>query len=347
MRCLATIGMLSVLLSSCLVLIQPPRVFYEEQNPAPPDYENPSHWAALPWKQDNADLVPSGTGLSDKQERARADVFFIHPTTFISPTSWNAGVSNPFINRITDGTTILHQASVFNGSCRVFAPRYRQATLYSFFDLENSGKKALDLAYEDIRTAFEYYLEHYNNGRPIIIAAHSQGSYHGVRLLRDYFDSWPLQERLIAAYLPGMPVPENTFRSIPPCDSSGQTGCFITWNTVGWGSKIDFLGNSVCVNPLTWNRTPGHADAARNLGGVRRSFDGIDPYVTDAKASEGHLWIHAPRTKGYSTLAKDNYHTLDYNLFYMNIRENAACRIQRFLSEHPEYREGKVLSLNQ
>ncbi len=41
---------------------------------------------------------------------------------------------------------------------------------------------AFDLAYEDLKTAFENYLKHYNKGRPIIIASHSQGSLHALRL---------------------------------------------------------------------------------------------------------------------------------------------------------------------
>ena len=61
-------------------------------------------------------------------------------------------------NDLTDSWVMRDQASVFNECCRVFAPRYRQATLYSFQDNSGSGEKALDLAYEDVRTAFLYIL---------------------------------------------------------------------------------------------------------------------------------------------------------------------------------------------
>ncbi|GIR73695.1 MAG: hypothetical protein CM15mP76_04220 [Prochlorococcus sp.] len=71
-----------------------------------------------------------------------------------------------------------NQASAFNGSCNIYAPEYRQATYFSFFDKDDNGKKALDLAYEDIENAFNYFLEFFNNGKPFIIAAHSQGALH-------------------------------------------------------------------------------------------------------------------------------------------------------------------------
>ncbi|MDV7392758.1 DUF3089 domain-containing protein, partial [Arthrospira platensis SPKY1] len=159
-------------LSSCLV--KPMGSFADQSRPPAPDYAQASGWAALPDRTDPADWTPA-PDLIDRQAEAKADVFFLHPTIYIGKKGekgWNGPVDDPGLNERVDNSTIQYQASVFNGAGRVYAPRYRQAHLHSYFAKDtSSGYQALNLAYEDVRRAFEYYLEHHNQGRPIIIAS--------------------------------------------------------------------------------------------------------------------------------------------------------------------------------
>jgi len=172
-----------------------------------PDYADIRYWAAHPWKKDPSDSISKG--IKDEAIDTSVDVFFLHPTTLTDKESqgkiWNADINDAELNAKTDFSSILYQASVFNKSCRVFAPRYRQAHIYSFFSKDTvSSKAALDLAYQDIKTAFEYYLKFYNKGRPIIIASHSQGTFHAGRLLKEYFENQPLQKQLVLTYINGL-----------------------------------------------------------------------------------------------------------------------------------------------
>jgi hypothetical protein len=237
----------------------------------------------------------------------------------------NADIDNQRVNAFTDRTTIRLQASVFNGSCRVYAPRYRQASLFAFLD-RNNRQKALDFAYQDVKAAFVYYLEHYNRGRPIVIASHSQGTFHAARLVRDFFDHDPaLAKRLVVAYLIGGPAIDGSFATVPPCDSAKQTGCYITWNTMLIGSD-PLYENCTSVNPLIWSRAKDYAGPLRNLGSVPRTFDRVDHYLIGAQcAANGALWIDKPSKKGYPGLR--NFHLCDYGLFYIDIRENVRQRI--------------------
>jgi len=149
---------------------------FDKYTPPPePDYSQVDAWAALPWTHDEADTVPLGAGVKDGQSTAQVDVFFIYPTLDFRTDEWNANIYNKSLNNLIERTAIRGQATVFNSSCRVFAPRYRQAVLSSFTDKTGNGQKALDLAYSDVKKAFQYYMKHYNNGRPVIIAGHSQG----------------------------------------------------------------------------------------------------------------------------------------------------------------------------
>jgi hypothetical protein len=319
-------------LSSCLA---PVRSFEKGKKTSPPDYSQEKYWAALPSKKDSADAVPYGSSLKEGQQYAKADVFFIHPTIYLTGRKWNANVNSKRLNRKVDRSTIQHQATAFNGSCKVYAPRYRQAVLASFANLYGNGGDALNFAYQDVKTAFEYYLKNYNNGRPIIIASHSQGTWHAERLLKEFFDNDSLmREKLVAAYIIGGVVKKNAFKNIPACDSATQTACVICWNARKWGMESDryFEGALECVNPLTWKTDTLAAPASLNLGSIPFEFNRIDKEVADAKVTpKGLLWVHKKNSVGYNS--PKNYHILDYNLFWMNIRENVKQRIDAYFEK--------------
>jgi hypothetical protein len=325
-------GMICLIITGCF---RPGHPYSYYTHPAAPDYSLDENWAALPEKRDSADSVPFNTNDKDGQQDAKADVFFIHPTLDFSRKNWNGDVGDPDLNNLVDKYPIRMQASVFNGSCKVYAPRYRQATLYSFLEKKSSsGDSALNLAYKDVLSAFDYYISHYNHKRPFIIASHSQGSRHAFRLLTDRIENDPeLRKRFICAYAIGF-VPENCYENIPPCDSASQTGCLISWNTYLYGSspKFKVIGcNEYCTNPLSWNKNETEIGAAENLGGVDRNFM-IYPNITGAKINNGVLWVHKPLVGKFFRLGK-SYHVSDYSLFYMNIRENVKRRIDSYFKK--------------
>lgn len=324
-----------LLFSGC---IKPWHDFEGYPPPPVPDYSQESSWIALPWKHNATDTVPLGSGLKDEQATAKVDVFFIYPTLDFSSDGWNADINNQQLNAKIDKTTMRQQASVFNGSCRIFSPRYRQATLYSFMDKTGSGAKALNLAYSDIRRAFIYYMAHYNKGRPIIIAGHSQGGLMAYRLLKEFFDTTVLRQKLVAAYPIGTEINKDSLKNLKVGDSAAQTGCYVTWNTVRWrgiqGERMREHFKGVCVNPLSWREDSIYIEPKYNLGGISYSFKGIIPNVVGAACRQGALWISSPGGAFHSL--GGSYHIYDYALFYMNIRQNVAQRVQAYLNEHPE-----------
>lgn len=324
-------------LTGCLWLLKPGHDFRTPAAAPGPDYAQDSLWAALPTRRDSADALPRAAGLHDRQATAAADVFFIHPTTYYWRGHWNADLARGRLNRYTDRTTIRQQASVFSAAGRIYAPRYRQATLYSFFDDKTpDGSEALDLAYADVKAAFQYYLAHYNQGRPLIIAGHSQGTTHATRLLHEFFDNDPqLRKRLVAAYLIGFQVKPDEYQTIRPCPDSLATGCFVAWNSSERGFDYPPYHGLAVTNPLTWALDTLRAPAALNRGGVSLDFKGIDPHVTDAQIHRGLLWITPPKAGGYPRFRlpgrpelRHSFHIADYALFYMNIRENAQARVR-------------------
>lgn len=308
-----------------------------------PDYSNLDNWAAIPLKHNPSDSVPKPL-RSNYFADTLADVFFIHPTTYTDNAKafgWNAPTNDALLNAKTDYSPILYQASIFNAIGRIYAPRYRQAHLSAYFPKTQADSlhalAAFNKAYDDIKKAFEYYLQHYNHGRPIIIASHSQGSTHAIRLIKEFFDGKPLQQQLIVAYVLGMPVPEHSFQNIKACNYPQQTGCICSWRSFKEGylpayvQKENF--NAIVTNPLTWKASEPDTNRLANKGAVLKNFNAVIPHVVNAVIEKNVLWMEKPHFFGSFFLHTKNYHIADFNFFYMNIRENVAERTKAFLEK--------------
>lgn len=106
---------------------------------------------------------------------ADADVFFICPTVYGGDKdSLNMPMDDEDAKSDFLGATNMEKG-IYDSDARFFAPYYRQAGLNAYELPAEDREEYLSLAYADIKEAFLYYLEHYNNGRPIILAGFSQG----------------------------------------------------------------------------------------------------------------------------------------------------------------------------
>ncbi|MCB9235184.1 MAG: DUF3089 domain-containing protein [Bacteroidia bacterium] len=313
--------------------------FDQVEVPAAGDYSDPFMWVAHPNQKDWADTVPVDT-LKDRQETAEADLFFIYPTMFNSLDYWISPLNDSIQNERVETRPIKHQASIFNGSCRIFAPRYRQMTYGGFFCADSASKrKSLLTAYSDVKAAFEYYLAHENKGRPIVIAGHSQGSFHGKMLLKEFFDGKPLQDQLVAAYLPGWPIQKDYFNSLEASDSASQVGAVCTWNTFLWGyipEMAHYYKGAICTNPLSWKSDGSYGSQPCSKGMVFYKYNKIYNKVCDAQENEdnGYLWVHKPDIPQKMFLTMKNYHVADFNLFWLDVRKNVAQRLTAYQELH-------------
>ncbi len=336
------LAFLSCGLVSCARQIRQVNTHYDRQIlPPAPDYSKAAHWAALPDKRDAADSVPLKSNLRNNQSTAASDVFFVYPTIYTGKPDkqypWNADVTDETMNREIQESTILNQASIFNGTCRVYAPYYRQAHLFAFYtSVAGDRDQSLELAYQDVKTAFLYYLEHYNQGRPIVIASHSQGSYHTMRLIQDLVDGKELQKQLVMAYLIGRAIPRDAFKNIRPSESPDQLGAWAAWNTFARNyfpkTYDQYYPKALSVNPLLWNTSEAFASKELNTGGVGLKFTMI-PQLADAQNHKNMVWINKPYVKGRGLLRTKVWHRADMNLFYNNIRDNVALRVTKFLNQ--------------
>ncbi len=312
-----------------------------------PDYGQIQYWAAHPDKKDPSDSIPKPLN-KDLKATDKADVFFVYPTSYLDtnkPTGWNASLNDARLNLYTDYTSILNQASIFNQAGRIYAPRYRQAHINSYSPKNSADTlkalAAFELAYQDVKTAFEYYLAHYNNSRPIIIASHSQGSTHTKRLLKEFFDNKPLAKKLIAAYVVGMAIDPGDYIQLKACETPTSTGCICAWRTYQEGYIPDFVVkekfNSIVTNPLSWSNNDLKVGREMNEGSVLYNFNKIIPHVADAINHDGILWTKKPHFLGSFLYKTSNYHIADYNFYYLSVRQNAVDRVNSYFKSNSTY----------
>jgi len=332
--------------------------------PPAPNYADPAAWAALPGHdhKDAADLVPIGETVGDRQAEAGVDVFYIHPTTYRGRDNWNQSLDDAKTNTWTDVSVIARQAAAFNGCCRVYAPRYRQAATAALYAKDDSGDKARNLGYDDVKDAFRYYLDHYNDGRPFILAGHSQGTFMIQRLLEEVVDASPIRPQLVAAYAIGIGFPTGLFgqqyKTITPCAKPDDTGCLISWNTFGRGGagkaaaernasryearfKTREGSETLCVNPLTFALDTPDAPASMNRGSLpgvaaEGPLPALKPGLIGATCADGALYVDIPESEDFKLLILpgQNLHFHDMDLFFKNIRDNAILRAETFLKAH-------------
>ena len=255
--------------------------------------------------------------------------------------NWNSDIYNLENKKRVKDIAIQYQASAWTGAGKVYSPYYRQVHYRSFYEpyTSNGGKKAGVVAYQDIKSAFEYYLKYFNQGRPIILAGHSQGAFHCKLLIRDYFDGKELQNQLVAAYIPGVKVDDSEFKSIYHLKGPKETGGYLNWNTFQNKRKpkkgkhpafYSWKKTQFVTNPITWsNERVSNIDDHKGLF----SFDKkIYPKALSVKIYDGILWSSFPKIDNSNFMLRtiSNYHFGDINLFWKDIYENAILRVNSF-----------------
>lgn len=303
------------------------------------DYSKAEHWLN----------VPTST---EKQ----VDVFYLYPTTY-SP----ADQSDPSISTIDDAGMMANaklaydrQATAFETVANIYAPFYRQDNL-SPVDREET---IAGIPTTDATAAFEYYLKHYNNGRPFILVGHSQGADVTSNLLSGYLKEHPdVYQRMVVAYVIGYTVTEDYLAANPHlkfAEGPDDTGVIVSYNTeapevLAPGNPVITAG-ALAINPINWKRDETLATAAENLGSIGLNKDGsavrnaegiIAPVMNFADAqidldkgalicSTVNVDIYSP---GSATFGKGVYHTFDYPFYYFNLRQNAENRSDKYLEK--------------
>ena len=332
-----------------------PKIPFQTYQPPPaPNYLDKKAWA----------LLPRSAGQTSGFE-GPADVFFIHPTTYDGGKDWNAPIDDEKSAAALDRVMLPNYAGPFISAGRVFAPRYRQASLYSQLTLREDPRDARAFAYRDVLAAWRVFIERYNHDRPIVIVGVEQGGLLASRLLaEEVAPNTALRERLAGAYLIETVVPASEYGPQSPlsaCTARAQAYCVVAW-TVARGPLQQQLDRSLvwnrnqlvvmdedhalCVNPLT-GTVNGVATARANLGaanatgvewGTRPAFL---KHQVDARCDpSGLLRVSRPNSQTLKVVGSwtDHLKVPGFNLFYADIEADVRARVATLLgrSDFPE-----------
>ena len=325
---------LSLLSISCSIKYKTSE-FKLSETPTQPDYSNKESWAVLPdlWNPYLEEIVGN-------PKLKKSDVFYIYPTLFLDKKNprWNADIFDSSVRDDILKKAVAYQASAWVKAANLYVPFYRQAHYRIFVNpYSEQGQEAGILAYKDIKRAFEYYLKHYNQDKPIIIAAHSQGSLHAKKIIQEFFDGKPLQKNLIAAYLVGVKIEKSMFKEIKALQLPEATGGFVSWNTYKKNRlpkryKDRFQGG-VVTNPISWN-TEKKTQESQHLG-VLYSDKKIYPQSLSLEIIDGMIWSTLPKVpKRFFLSFVKNYHFADINLFWADIQKNAVKRTEAWFQQN-------------
>ncbi|MBO4648871.1 MAG: DUF3089 domain-containing protein [Lentisphaeria bacterium] len=312
---------------------------YKARIGAAPDYSRKSCWYKIP------------------NITKDVDTFFVYPTEYLGTNQGDpdyAPLDNPEMLEGVKNVDHKYMASVYEGSTNLFIPYYRQA---GFRFEADAWKKTGDIRtaltgipYDDITAALDYYFENYNNGRPFILAGHSQGSAICTLVLQKYFRKHPeYYKRMVAAYIIGFSVTKDELKANPHLKfATGErdTGVIVSWNTEGPKNveknvpNVATLPNAVSINPLNWKLDATYAPASKNLGS-------LVPDEKTGKTRIGDLGADAQVAPGRGVIVTNakfepmemtelfgpqSFHNGDYLFYYNNIKDNVAKRIAAYLS---------------
>lgn len=335
-----------------------PKVPFQTYSPPPaPDYAEGSAWYLAPnprnaWK------------ASDPP----ADIFFIAPTTFDGGGDWNGPINDARAERLFRRTMAPNYAGPFVRVGRIFAPRYRQASLYSLLTLRDDARDARRFAYEDVAAAFRQYRDEYNKGRPFIIVGVEQGGTLGARLLAEEVVPHARMSRLIAAaYLIETAVPADA-PPLKPCDRRAEPACLAAWVSAGqgdleavrnvldrslvWGpgGQLDNLNGRepLCFNPLLGAVSDAPAPPRLNQGAANATgleWGARPPFLTRqvaAHCEDGVLRVTRPKSTALKPTGSwsDRRKVPGYNLFYADLEADAKARLAALMAE-PEFEAAK------
>lgn len=327
-------------------------------------YQSPDMWFSRPgmgalndparWQPVMSDITPGApVPAADDAETAPPPfaVFFIHPTSFLDGSQWNAPLDD---SDSQDRARLLVRgmASAFNQASEIWVPRYRQATFGAFLTDLPEGQRAIDAAYADIEQAFDFFLSSVPADRPIVLAGHSQGALHLMRLLEKRVAGTELADRIVMAYPIGWPVSvEHDLPSLglPACVTASQSGCVVSWAsfaepadpgmffsrykaTRGLDGQIRGDSPMLCVNPLT-GTLGGSAGVELNLGTLvpNEDLSGGELVARAVPAScdeSGILLIGDPPEMGRFVFPGNNYHVYDIPLFWSNLQADVTRRVR-------------------
>lgn len=298
-------------------------------------------------KVDTVDYAQSESwayyGIGEGKE---ADLFLICPTVDMGKNgNYNMSMEDAATRESFVGALNMEKG-IYEDCTTMYAPYYRQMTFPVYSMTEEEMKPYLEIAYRDVAAAFAYYMEHCNNGRPVILAGFSQGSQLLLMLLEEYFDDPAYSDKLVAAYCIGWRVTEDDLSKHPHlkmAEGEADTGVIISFNSEAEGVEDSIMvpagTKTLGINPLNWRTDSTPADKSLNEGAcftkysgeIKKEIPGLTGAYLDETRGTLRVTDVSPTEYSNSLFPDGVYHLYDYQFFFRNLQKNVAVRLDSYL----------------
>ena len=307
-------------------------------------------------KEEAAEATASAVDYSDRSnwvyygigEDKDVDLFLVCPTVDTLDEE-NMSLENEVMKKYFEGALNMERG-IYEESARMYAPYYRQAAMNSYTQEAAERDRRLEFGYRDVSDAFAYYLEHENNGRPIILAGFSQGADMCYRLMGEYFGKEEMQEKLVACYAIGWACTDELMQKYPqivPAESADDLGVVISFDCEAPEVTETFVNpagqKAHSINPLNWKTDGTPADKSENLGACFTGYDGkiaseaaqlCGCYIDEER---GTLKVTDVTPEEYPAkidiFPEGAYHIYDYQFFFRNLQENVGHRVELYMEQ--------------
>jgi len=301
------------------------------------DYSNDDNWVSI-----------------QKDGTKEVDVFYIYPTVAMETENEDGFASISEMENMAH-VIRLAQASAYEESCNVYMPFYRQIAMSVIDNCNKDNATFLSLldnskAYFDIVAALDYYFENYNNGKPFVLAGHSQGSAMLITVLTHYMQEHKdYLSRMVAAYCIGLAPSEDIFNETTGLkfatkeDDINVVISFTTEGPTAAGKSILLPENPMVINPLNWKIDDTYASKDLNKGMIKiaPTYDSItivegkdDAQINlDRKTIICTTRSSDEYTINEASFATESFHEKEYSMYYGNLRENVQTRIDAYFAE--------------
>lgn len=323
-----TVRFVSIILILCELVF----ISCQRNKPAEPsriDYSDTTYW------------------YSSGDESHVADVFYVYPTVSTisfedNGNSWFADITLPEVREEANGNQRFNK--MLYGEYNFYAPYYRQMIFEAYSQPASVLDSLAQIAAADVNDAFQFYMAHYNHGRPFFLMGHSQGSQMLIELLKHGMTE-EQRHQMVAAYCIGYHVTAEELADYPealkPATDSLMRG-LVVFNSVTDTAAISGVsrGDVVGINPTTWTMTTDTIPAEFHLG-MAKYNDNRDSVLIVPCPTRTYLYNHTTVCPdldpemvfipAYEEMfPKGNLHFADSWLFGGNVVENMNCRLRNF-----------------
>ncbi len=272
----------------------------------------------------------------DSLSAQKVDVFYVFSTEVAKARDAQGNILMQATLNAEDRKFITQELSfvkrhIFHDDFNFIAPFYHQLTFEALCGYSSEVTVAYPNVSAEICEAFDYYMQHINNGRPFILAGFSQGAMLMIDLLKHLTDEQYSQ--MVATYMIGyrLSADDLLHPHIHAAQSDNDRQVVVSFNSVASLEGIWNLvssGAATCMNPVNWHTDNASAQFIYEGDTCVAHVDTLNQVliVTSRHKERYEKWMKSNPLYSVANISPDNLHHWDLLFYTDQLHQNAVKR---------------------